>query len=123
MIVDTSIILAIFFEEPHAAWATEQLNAHQGTLSMSTVNLAETLILLRDRTPKLFNDLENTLLGSGIQFISPDIEQARIAAEARLKYPLNPGDCFAYALSVVNNAPILTLDRDFRSTDQPVLMP
>jgi uncharacterized protein with PIN domain len=41
MVVDTSVILAIYFDEPHAAWAAEQLSLNAGQLYMSTVNLAE----------------------------------------------------------------------------------
>ena len=51
MAVDTSAILAICFNEPDAAWASEQMNADAGQLLMSTVNLAEALIRIRDRQP------------------------------------------------------------------------
>lgn len=67
--------------------------------------------------------IEAELLSSGIRFIPPDVQQARIAAEARLRYPLNLGDCFAYALASVEDCPILALDGDFRSVDVPVLTP
>ncbi len=90
---------------------------------MSTVNLAEVLVLLRDRQPTLFEQLEERLLASGIRFVPPDIEQARVAAEARLRYPLNFGDCFAYALAAAEDLPILTLDTAFRVVDRHVLLP
>ena len=90
---------------------------------MSTVNLTETLIRVRDRQPESFEQIETELLNSGIRFVPPDVQQARIAAEARLRYPLNLGDCFAYALAVVEDLPILALDRDFRSSDRPVVSP
>ena len=51
MVVDTSILIAVFFDEAQAAWAAEQMNQHAAVLRMSTVNLTETLILLRDRQP------------------------------------------------------------------------
>ena len=123
MVVDTSVILAVFFEEADAEWAAEQMNRHATGMSMSTVNLAETLILLADRQPTLFDELEDQLLTSGIRFVPPDIEQARVAAQARLRYPLNLGDCFVYALAVSENTSILTLDRDFRAVDRPVILP
>ena len=123
MVVDTSVLLAIFFAEPHAEWASSQLQAHASELRMSTVNLAETLIRLRDRQPNLYEQLESQLLGSGILFIAPDEQQARIVAEARFRYPLNLGDCFAYALAAVEDCSILALDRDFRNVDRPVLLP
>lgn len=90
---------------------------------MSTVNLAESLIRIRDRQPTLADQLEQQILGSNIQFIAPDQVQAQIAVKARLEFSLNLGDCFAYALARVENCPILTLDRDFRRVDVPVVMP
>jgi uncharacterized protein with PIN domain len=88
---------------------------------MSTVNLAEALILIRDRQPALADDLESRLLTSGIRFVAPDTSQARTAARARVRFPLNLGDCFVYALAVAEACPILTLDRDFRVVDRPVV--
>lgn len=41
MVVDTSVILAVYFDDPQAAWAAEQLTRHAGQLRMSTVNLTE----------------------------------------------------------------------------------
>lgn len=123
MVVDASVILAILFAEPHAAWAAQRLGEHAGALRMSTVNLAEVLILVRDRQPMLFDELERRVLDSGIRFIPPDTEQARVAADARLRLPLNLGDCFAYALAVAEGCPILSLDADFARIDHPVVLP
>jgi uncharacterized protein with PIN domain len=44
----------VFFEEPDAEWAVEQLEAHASERRMSTVNLAECLIRIRDRQPQPF---------------------------------------------------------------------
>jgi len=123
LVVDTSILLAVFFAEPHQDWAAEQLETHAVDLRMSTVNLTETLIRLRDRQPHLADEVEAGLLASSIRFVAPDVEQARLAAAARLAYPLNLGDCFAYALARQEGCPILTLDRDFRRVDIGVVLP
>ena len=123
MVVDTSVLLAIFFDEPHGKWAAERLTEHAPELRMSTVNLTETMIRVRDRQPQLYEKIEAELLSSGIRFVPPDVRQAQIAAEARLRYPLNLGDCFAYALAVAEECSILALDEDFRSVDRPVLLP
>lgn len=123
MVIDTSALLAIFFEEPNAQWAAEQLKKHATQLKMSTVNLAETLIRIQDRQPHLAETLEDQLNKSGIQFVAPDFLQARIAAKARHRFPINLGDCFAYALAIRENCPILTIDKDFRAVDCPVIMP
>lgn len=123
MVVDTSIILAILFQENHAEWAIEQMNIHARELCMSTVNLTEALIRLQDKQPQLFAKLEDKLLHSGIRFVAPDIEQSKIAAKARIKFPLNLGDCFVYALAVQENCPILTLDSDFRVLNHDIIYP
>ena len=123
MTVDSSLILAILFAEPSHAWAEQRLGEHAGRLCMSTVNLTEVLIRLRDRRPADFVALERQILNSGIEFVPPDVEQARIAAQARLRYPLNLGDCFAYALARTRNLALLTLDTDFKAVDIPVVIP
>jgi ribonuclease VapC len=123
VVVDTSVILAVYFNDPNAAWAAEQLTRHAGQLRMSTVNLTEVLIRLHDRQPTLASSLQQRLLSSGIRFIPPDERQAAIAAEARLQFPLNLGDCFAYALARAEQCPVLTLDEDFRSVDVAVVIP
>ncbi len=125
MIVDTSAILAVYFHEPHGPWAKDQLDRNVGSLRMSTVNLTEALIRIRDlKVDPLADELENRLLTSGIRFIAPDAAQAKFAARARHRFlRLNLGDCFAYALAVAERCPILTVDRDFRVVDCAVLAP
>ncbi|HSW94093.1 MAG TPA: type II toxin-antitoxin system VapC family toxin [Gammaproteobacteria bacterium] len=123
MVVDTSVILAIFFKEKHCQWAVDHMNKHARELRMSTVNLTETLIHLQDRQPQLFSTLEDKLLYNGIRFVAPDVEQSKIAAQARINFPLNLGDCFAYALAIKEDCPILTLDKDFLKLDHPIIFP
>jgi ribonuclease VapC len=123
MVIDTSVVLAVLFDEPTAGWAVSRLEEHAPHLRMSTVNLAEVLILLQDRQPQLFDELKELVLTSGIRFVAPTVAHAKTAAEARHRFPLNLGDCFAYALAVAENVPVLTLDTDFARTDISVLLP
>lgn len=123
MVIDTSAILSVFFKEKHADWVVEQMNRHARELRMSTVSLTEALIHLQDRQPQLFSALEEKLLYSGIRFVEPNIEQSRISAKARIKFPLNLGDCFVYALAKQEDCPILALDKDFRLLDHPIIYP
>lgn len=123
MVVDTSVLLAVLFDEKDARWCLERLDEHALDLRMSTVNLAETLVLIRDRQPQLAGELEDAILESGIRFVPPTVPHAREAADARLRYPLNLGDCFAYALAKSEGCGILTLDADFRRVDVPVVAP
>ena len=123
MVVDTSVLLAVLFFDPGTEWAVSRLEEHAAELRMSTVNLAESLVLLRDRQPQLADQLESQILDSGIRLVPPDAEQSRIAAAARARFPLNLGDCFAYALAVSEGVPILTLDTGFLRVDHPVVVP
>ena len=124
MVVDTSALLAILFDGPRGPWCAERMAEAAGDVAMSTVNLAETLIFVRDRKPGALKAVEEQVVSSGaIRFVPPDTAQAQAAAAARTRFPLNLGDSFAYALAVTEDAPILTLDRDFLATGHPLLIP
>lgn len=123
MVIDSSVLLAIFFKEKHDLWAREKLKKYCAHLKMSTVNLTEVLILIRNRRPHLLEEIRDEIYASSIEFIPPTIALAEIAAQARIKYPLNLGDCFAYALAKSEKDFIITLDRDFSETDIEVICP
>lgn len=123
MVVDTSVIISIFFNEEFGPWSLDQLEKHRSELRMSTVNLAEALILVEDRQPQLAQRITDKILSAGIRFVPPTVAHARVAAQARIRYPLNLGDCFAYALAKEEGTALLTLDDDFRHTDISVLLP
>lgn len=123
MVVDTSALLALVFQEAHGSWVADQLQANREHLIMSSVNYAEVLILLHSRQPALAPTIRAAIERTSIAMVSSTPRQAEIAAAARLRYPLNLGDCFAYALAKDENCPLLTLDRDFRNTDVEVVLP
>lgn len=123
MVVDTSILLAVLFNEKFGAWAADQLERHKRDLRMSTVNYAEALVLIGDRQPQLFDEIRRMIEESPLRLVPASVKQAEIAAAARLRFPLNLGDCFAYALAVDEQCPILTLDADLRKTDVEVILP
>ncbi|MGN6627949.1 MAG: type II toxin-antitoxin system VapC family toxin [Tepidisphaeraceae bacterium] len=122
LVLDTSPLIALYLGESTAGWIAAQLTAADH-LFMSTVNLTECLIILRQRRPDQSDALASRLISSSIEFVTPDADQAAIAADARFRYPLNLGDCFAYALAKTRNLPLLTLDQDFRSTDASLVLP
>lgn len=123
MVLDTSVVLAIFFEEKFGPWGLDQMQRHPGELRMSTVNYAETLILIHERQPTLFQAIQRMIDESSVRLVPPTRTQAEAAALARFRFPLNLGDCFAYALAKEHGVPLLTLDRDFRNTDVEVILP
>jgi ribonuclease VapC len=123
LVVDTSILLSVLFNEKWCSWATDQLLTNQPHLRMSIVNYAEALILIADRQPKRFEEVREAIEASLIRLVPPTPRHAEIAASARLRYPLNLGDCFAYALAKDEDCPLLTLDRDFRRCDIAIVLP
>ena len=123
MVVDTSALLAVIFNEPSCGWVVDRLQENSTNLMMSTVNYAETLILVTDRSPRTVAQVRETVESSSIRLVPPGVRHAELAASARLRYPLNLGDCFAYALAKEEGCPVLTLDRDFRGTDVVAVLP
>ncbi len=123
MVIDTSALLAVFFNQKLGPWALDQIQAHADDLQMSTVNYAEVLILAEDRQAKSAEEIRESLEASSIRLVAPTPQHAELAAYARLRYRLNLGDCFAYALAKEQECSLLTLDRDFRKTGLHLLLP
>jgi ribonuclease VapC len=121
-VVDTSALLAVYLNEPLADRVSQAMS-RPDRLLMSTVNLTECLMVFGHRFPDRARDLRQRLLSEPIEFVSVDIDQATLAADARHRFPLNLGDCFAYALARSLNLPLLTLDADFIKTDLTILAP
>jgi len=123
MVLDTSAILAILFNEQHARWVLDRIKNNSARPSMSTVNLSELLIKLYDKQPHDAALLEKDIFLLGIRFVPPTEEHAKIAAQARLRFPINLGDCFAYALAIAEDDTIISIDKDFLKTDAKISVP
>jgi ribonuclease VapC len=116
VVVDSSALLAVLFAEPLAERVANILSASEQPV-MSAVNYAECLIRVLDRAPLAANTLERTLAEFALEIVPVDRMLASDAAIARLRYPINLGDCFAYALAKSRGMTLLTLDADFDKTD------
>jgi len=114
--------MALILDQSAADWVFDQLKARLSRLRMSTVNYAEVLILVGERYPEARQAAMN-FIEHAVKLVPPSARQAELVALARLRYPLNLGDCFAYALAKEENCPLLTLDRDFRNCDVKVILP
>ncbi len=77
----------------------------------------------QDGQPEAYREIRDAIETSSIRLIPPTERHAEIAADARLRYPLNLGHCFAYALAKDEDRALLTLDRDFRRSDAKVILP
>jgi ribonuclease VapC len=116
VVVDTSALLAVLFAEPPAERVARILSAAEQPM-MSAVNYTECLIRVLDRAPAAAQTLERVLAEFALEIVPVDRSLASDAAQARLRYPINLGDCFAYALAKARGMALLTLDADFSKTD------
>jgi ribonuclease VapC len=124
MVVDTSAILAILFEEPEAERFADRLVASRVTLA-SALNWLEAAIVVEARKGQASaKDFERFIATARIQVVEFDGEQAALALTAWRRYGkgrhpagLNLGDCCAYALSKSSGEPLLYKGGDFAKTD------
>ena len=129
MVIDSSALIAILFDEPEGPDCTKALEA-AASRSLSAVNYVETGTVLAGRLntrqrPKAVDILDSFLATLRIDVAPLDERLARSAMTARLDYGkgfgtrggLNFGDCFAYALAKHHSAPLLYVGDDFALTD------
>ncbi|MCB0877538.1 MAG: type II toxin-antitoxin system VapC family toxin [Thermoleophilia bacterium] len=126
MIVDTSAFIAMVFDEPERGEILELVARHDGPVGMSVGSALEAAIVLERRgTPRQRQQLETLRTELGIHLEPATATQYDLARQAYRAYgrgsghpaQLNFGDCFAYALAVDRNEPLLFLGDDFAHTD------
>lgn len=123
MIVDTSIVVALAASEPSRDWIHETLGGHpHERLRMSWVNIAEAGMVLERAAKGASAGLQAGLAALGIEPVDADYRLIGTAVSARERFPLNFGDCFAYALARIRDEALITLDADFLATDLPVVL-
>jgi ribonuclease VapC len=125
MIVDTSAIMAILMNGAgHEAYA-EGLIADP-SLAMSAGTYLECAIVVdRHRDPALGREFDRLIAAAGVSISPVTAEQVRIARSAYRDFGrgsghparLNFGDCFAYALAIERDEPLLYQGNDFSHTD------
>lgn len=129
MIVDTSAVLAILFDEPDAATYAQAMS-EADSLRMSAVNFVEAAIVVEVQTRSLGSrQFDAFFRRAGIVIEAVTEEQAHAARQAFTDFGkghhaagLNFGDCFAYALAKVTREPLLFKGRDFSKTDIPAAL-
>jgi ribonuclease VapC len=124
IVIDTSAIVAILRDEPERRSFTEAIEEADQCL-MSTVSFVEASMVMEARNGyDGLRDLDLFLLKAGIALESADMEQAKLARGAFIRFGkgrheanLNFGDCFSYALAKVMGVPLLFKGNDFIRTD------
>ena len=124
MVIDTSALVALLFNEPEAGSAAKILSK-TSPLFLSSFTLLETQIVVAARK----GGQGSLQLEQLLQTIQPETvplspEHTEIAMEAwqrfgKGRHPagLNIGDCCAYALAVFLDQPLLFKGNDFGQTD------
>jgi ribonuclease VapC len=124
MIVDTSAILAILFQEDDAPQYAQAIETAD-TCRMSAANFLEAAMVVDHRgDPVAGRQLDTFIERAQIDIEPVTFEQARMARQAYFDYgkgrhpaALNFGDVFAYALSKITGEPLLFKGQDFSQTD------
>jgi ribonuclease VapC len=124
VIVDTSAICAILFREPDASLYSEAVAAAE-TIRISAMTFVEaTTVIEGRRATGAPMPIERWVAGVGAEVCPITTETARIAqagwrrfGKGRHKAGLNLGDCFAYALAMERDEPLLFKGDDFAQTD------
>ena len=124
MVIDTSVLVAIFRKEREKPIFVDVIDRSETAL-ISVVTLVETMSVLcgrrigatRDQVERLTREL-------GLESEVLDKEQQELAIDALLRFgkgrhpaKLNLGDCFPYALAKSRNLPLLFKGDDFARTD------
>ncbi len=124
MIVDSSAIAAIFFQEPGFEVLLEKL-ANSGEAGIAAPTLVECSIVLSARLGQDVRGLLMRFLKEANMVVVPFTEaHYETAVSAWLKFgkgrhpaQLNFGDCMAYATAKLAGLPLLCVGDDFGQTD------
>ena len=131
MIVDSSALVAILWNEPDARVYAEAL-AQSGRCGMSTATYVETAVVIdRAKDPVVSRRFDELIEISNIELVALSPRQAMLARQAYRDFGkgsgssarLNLGDCFAYALAADTREPLLFKGDDFTHTDVAAAVP
>jgi ribonuclease VapC len=124
MVIDTSAIVAILFNEPERQ-EFDRLIAADDVRLVSAVTRVEAAFVIEGRTRDIGRRrLDRFLAFTGVEIVAVSAELAELAVEAFRRYGkgrnpigLNIGDCFPYALAKSTGEPLLFKGNDFSQTD------
>lgn len=122
MVIDSSALIAIFFNEPERRLFDELIEAGPTKLISAAIFLETAMVL--ERRAGQAPQLDRFIREAPLEILSVTPEQATLAREAFRRYGkgrhparLNFGDCFTYALYKSSGEPLLQKGEDFKKTD------
>lgn len=124
MVIDTSAIVAIFFNEPDAQYYRERI-ADDALRLISAATLLEASMVIEGRFGEAGGaELDLWLHKAKVDVVVVTAEHADQARRAwrrfgKGRHPagLNYGDCVSYALAALTGEPLLFKGNDFSQTD------
>jgi ribonuclease VapC len=124
MVIDSSAILALLFNEPEADDIEVAIDDDPVRL-MSAATMVEAAIVTESRLGEPgAREFDLLLHKTAIELVAVTAEQAQVARVAwrrfgrgRHQANLNLGDCFSYALAATSGEPLLFKGDDFAMTD------
>ncbi len=124
MVIDTSAIIAILFNELESGIFNEKIAADPVRL-MSAASYLEAGIIIDSRLGyEGERDFKLFIAEAEIEVVPVTLEQAQVARESYRKFGrryhpagLNFGDALSYALAKLSEQPLLFKGNDFRKTD------
>ena len=124
MVIDTSAVLAILFDEPEADDIEMAIDADPVRL-ISAASYLETATVAESRLGEPGGrELDLLVHKAGIEIVAVTAEQVDTARDTWRRFGkgrhlanLNFGDCFSYALATASGEPLLFKGDDFDKTD------
>ncbi len=124
MVIDTSALVAIMYNEPTAARLVRAIETSTVRWVSAGTVIETSLVLLGRFGERGEGQLDAFLRSIHAEIRTLDLDQVAIARDAartfgRGRHPaaLNFGDCFSYALAISSNEPLLFVGEDFVQTD------
>jgi ribonuclease VapC len=130
MIVDSSAILAVLLDEDDADQFYAAMRGSSSSALSAATHLEISIVADARRNPLLSNRLDPLLTQLDVRIEPFSAAQAKIARQAYRDFgkgsghpaKLNFGDCFAYALAIDADEPLLFKGGDFGHTDVRVAL-
>jgi ribonuclease VapC len=124
VIVDSSALVAILFKEADAATFASVLRDAPACAVAAPTVVEATMVAEGRAGPGMARELDDLLRAVDADVVAFTAEHAALARDAWRRYGkgrhpagLNLGDCFAYALAVARDEPLLFKGDDFAQTD------
>ncbi len=124
MVIDTSAVIAILFDEADAERFSAAIESDPTRLMSAASVLEASLVVERELGEVGDRELDLLLLKAGIEILAFNEAHLKLARHAFRTYGkrrhaagLNFGDCFSYAASRTTGEPLLFKGDDFAKTD------